>query len=282
MGNVLNRETMGPNTKKIHNWASWILTGIVFITVIAYASSRGYMAYLNVPSITSHWQTSNSVPFPTIDFCPVVPVQIIAKECELEWMDVGFASCLSSVQQSTITIESKPHNCLTFNPQGTINTSNVNELGIQVWINASQLPSDDQIMGCFVSVHPPNMSPSLQVGSSFVADAGELTEVYMGLTKLINLNGSVTMNYYTSASGASSRDKNLSNTLDVDFLFNPSGGWTVNQQYIPYTVNNWIGEVGGFTCLLSFLHIAVLWIFMAIYRQIKKEPVSIPLGSEKF
>lgn len=37
MGNVLNRETMGFQTKRVHNWCSWILTAIFFVVVIIYA-----------------------------------------------------------------------------------------------------------------------------------------------------------------------------------------------------------------------------------------------------
>jgi len=282
MGNVLNRETMGPNTKKIHNWVSWALTGIFFIVVIAYAGWRGYNAYLNVPAVTSRWQPSASIPFPVIDFCPLVPVPIVAKECELEFADTAVSSCLSSVTQTTITIETKIHNCLTFNSQGTLTSSStIDEIGIQVYINSSLLPADDPVMGCFVSIHEYGVAPELEVDSSFIADVAKLTEVYLGLTKLVHLDGTTEMDYYSTASGAQNRDPTLKDTMDVDFWFNPPGGYTVATQYIPYTVNNWIGEVGGFTCLLTFLHTAVLWIFMAIYRKVRDEPVSIQMSKNE-
>lgn len=45
----------------------------------------------------------------------------------------------------------------------------------------------------------------------------------------------------------------------------------MHQQYVAYNKDMWIGEVGGFTCLLTFLHMAVVWILMFIYRRVRPE-----------
>jgi len=276
MGSVLDRETMGPNTKKVHNWVSWGLTAIFFIVVIAYASWRGYYSHLKSPSVTSTWTPQASVPFPSITFCPVVPIPISVLECELEKNDAAVGDCTNTMSQTSIIIESVTYNCLTFNSKGTIfSGATYDEIGIQIYMNSSLLPADDPIMGCFVMVQPAGTAPVLEWEHTFVVDVAKTTEVFLAVTQITRLSGVTELDYIAAASGSQNRDPapTFKDTMDVDFWFNPMGGITVAQEYIPYTVDNWIGEVGGFTCLLTFLHCAVLWIFMAIYRKIKNEPV---------
>lgn len=182
---------------------------------------------------------------------------------------------------------------------GTISSDpTVDELAILVSINSSLLPATDPVLGAFVIVHEVGEPPLLEIGTSFVADGGKLTEAFLRMDETHDLDDSVTSEYTVSASSASSRDPTMADTMDVDFWFaNPvilflflnksklknflKKGAYVHTQYLNYTVDMWIGEVGGFTCLLTFLHTAVLWIFMLIYRRIKPEQPQMRLNDER-
>lgn len=43
-------------------------------------------------------------------------------------------------------------------------------------------------------------------------------------------------------------------------------------------MDQWIGEVGGFACLLTFLHKAIMWIVMLILIKVKpKQARQLPM-----
>jgi len=282
MGNVLNRETMGFQTKRVHNWCSWILTAIFFVVVIIYAGIRGHLAYHQTPAEIVVFQSRTSVPFPVISYCPLVPVPMTVVECELELNDSPVGACdPSTIVSSSLIVEGVLHQCISFNALGTISSDpTVDELAILVSINSSLLPATDPVLGAFVIVHEVGELPLLEIGNSFVADGGKLTEAFLRMDETHDLDGSVTSEYTVSASSASSRDPTMADTMDVDFWFANPGAY-VHTQYLNYTVDMWIGEVGGFTCLLTFLHTAVLWIFMLIYRRIKPEQPQMRLNDER-
>jgi len=270
MGSVLDRDSMEPHTRKAHSWVSGVFAAIFFIVVVAYAAWRGGFTHNKNPTLLSNFQARTSVPFPVFTFCPLVPITLVGTECELEKDDNAIGSCLNTMTASSIMIENKLHNCLSFNVQGTLNSNQtVDEIGIQIFINKTQLPLDDPISGAFVILHTPGTTPEIEAESTFVADVGELTEVFLRLEQTTFLDGSVELDYLSSASGAANQDPTMANTIDIDFWFNPQGMY-VNQQFLNYTVDNWIGEVGGFACLLSFLHYFLVWVIIAIYRRSKE------------
>jgi len=94
------------------------------------------------------------------------------------------------------------------------------------------------------------------------------------------LNGTKQNLYRVSTSSGSIVDKNQIFIMDIDFWFNPMGVY-INKQYRPYTPNMWIGEVGGFACLFTFLHLAAVFIIMFIFKKVKQEPVSARFQDEK-
>lgn len=221
-------------------------------------------------------------------------------ECELELNDSPVGACdPSTIVSSSLIVEGVLHQCISFNALGTISSDpTVDELAILVSINSSLLPATDPVLGAFVIVHEVGEPPLLEIGTSFVADGGKLTEAFLRMDETHDLDDSVTSEYTVSASSASSRDPTMADTMDVDFWFaNPvilflflnksklknflKKGAYVHTQYLNYTVDMWIGEVGGFTCLLTFLHTAVLWIFMLIYRRIKPEQPQMRLNDER-
>jgi len=284
MGNILDKETMGPQTRRIHNWIYWGLTIIFFIVIIVYAGWRGHYAYQKNPATTVTFQPKTEIAFPVITFCPLVPIPMVAVDCELEKDDAFVASCMNTMSTSQLRVESKIHQCLTFNTQGNLKSNSlVDEIAIEVYLNSSLLPAGDEIIGCFVIIHEYGTNPALEVESSFVVDVEKTYEAYMRLDEIITLSGAKEYDYKSTVGGASNRDPTMKDSVDVDFWFNPQGIF-VNQQFLAYNVDMWIGEVGGFTCLLTFLHYAVLCIVIAIYRRITNEPVRFndqPMGQKE-
>jgi len=276
MGNTLVRETMGVQTKRVYNWVSWLLTGGLFIAIIIYAGIRGHQAYNQTPSETLKFVPMTSVNFPAITFCPLVPIKLTIIECEQERNDVGVKDCYSTVQYSSILIESKNHTCITVNafsdPSKIIASNNmVDEIGIQMSVNMSTLPADDPTAGAFVIVQPQGTAPVLAQGSSFVADVGKIMEVMLRVNQLTFMNGTTVLQYVASASGATNVGQAYQGVMDVDFNIYPLGIYQ-SKEYFAYTVQMWIGEVGGFACLFTFLHLAALFLFMLVYRALSKEP----------
>jgi len=272
MGNILDRETMGPQTKRVHNWISWTLTALLFIAVLLYAGFRGYVAHKNLPSERITFAPRSSIPFPVVTMCPFVPVPVMnIVECELELNGNPVGDCYGTITTQMFSVEGQPRSCFVINTQGTLNSDqNADELAIQVYINSTLLPAYEPVLGVFVLINAPNQPTILKTGSSFIADGGKLTEAYIRMDETHHLNKSVSTTYSASPSAASNRDPKMVDTIDVDFWFTDQGAF-IHQEYVAYNVDNWIGEVGGFTCLLTFLHMAVLWIIMAIYRQAKPE-----------
>jgi len=284
MGNTLATDTMGPQTRKAYHLTSWIFTGILLISIIIYAGFRGHTAYTQVPTTSVNFQPMTSVAFPAFTFCPLDPlITLLPVACEIELRGSLVGSCMNTMSQLFLTIEGSSHSCLSFNSIASValmSNGSVDEIGIQVKVQNTTLPAADPLAGAFVFVHNIGSTPMLLDGRSFIADVAKITEAFLRLDQISYLNNTKQNIYRVSTSSGSIIDKNQIFIMDIDFWFNPMGVY-INKQYRPYTPNMWIGEVGGFACLFTFLHLAAVFIIMFIFKKVKQEPVSARFQDEK-
>jgi len=255
---------------RVRRITSIVIGVLLFIVVIIYAGVRGHLAYGGTTAISIVFEPE-PVAFPAITVCPLVPTLLQALVCVKETSLVVDSDCISTVYQKQFTIEGLTHNCLTFNDpkdptQILISTTTKDELAIRVYINASDVPADEAI-GALVLLHVQGIDPTLSLESSFVSDVGKLTEVWLRLDILEDEQRNHLSSWYTASHSAVSykevKPGDALSVMDIDLQFAQQGAYD-NIQYYVYTPDNWIGEVGGFTCLMWFLHWAVLNIIVGI------------------
>jgi len=268
--------------ERIHRLASLVIGAILFIAVVAYAGARGHFAYVHKPSFDQTFQPQGTVNFPAITLCPLWNVPIQPIQCIKETSLVKVADCLSTVHSRQITLEGITLTCITFNEASPILYSNSlsDELAIRVFINSSLIPPDEG-KGALVMLHAPGVDPALEVDSSFVAAAGELTEVWIRKVTITSTTGATEDDYLSTASAADyvpTGPQDFNDVLDIDFAYTEQGVY-FQQQYYAYTPNNWIGEVGGFACLMLFLHKAVCYVIGAIAQKVHPGNPSVRLNN---
>jgi len=255
---------------RIRRISSIFIGVLLFIVVIIYAGVRGGLAYKNEYGIFIRFDVEQ-VAFPAVTICPLVPTHLKALLCVKETALVAEADCLSTVYEKQFVIEGLTHNCLTFNdPQDgskpLMSDTTNDELAVRVFINSSDVTPDEAI-GALCLLHVQGRDPVLSQEGSFVSDIGKLTEVWLRLDVLEDQAGNHLDSWYTAShSAVTYKEVNPGDSLsvmDIDFQFAKQGAYD-NIQFTVYTPDNWIGEVGGFTCLLWFLHWAVVNIIVGI------------------
>jgi len=285
MGNTLATDTMGPQTRKVYNGISWIFTSILLLAILIYAGIRGHVAYNQIPTTSVNFMTTTSVNFPAFTFCPLdAAIRLIPVACEPEYRGVLQGSCLNTMTPLVMYIEGANHSCFSFNSvpaTALVSNTSLDEIGIQMTVDSTSLPNaHEKLGGAYVFVHAVGTPPLFLDGRSFMADVAKITEAFLHLDQISYLNGTTQNIYRVVTSSASVLDTTLNLTMDIDFWFNPLGVY-VNKQYRPYTPDMWIGEVGGFACLFTFLHFAAMFLVMLVYRQLRKEPVSSRFQDER-
>jgi len=254
---------------------------LLFIAVVAYAGVRGHFAYNHKVSFEQTFQASAAVNFPAITVCPLWNIPISPVACIKETSLVKNADCLSTVTSKQITLEGITLTCLTFNEGDPILYSNSlnDELAIRVFVNSSLIPPDEG-KGALVMLHAQGVQPDLEVESSFVAASGELTEVWIRKITITSVTGSLEDDFLSTASAADyvpTGPLDFDSILDIDFAYTEQGVY-YQTQYYAYGPNNWIGEVGGFACLMLFLHRAVLFIIGFIIMRVHPSQPSTRLN----
>jgi len=271
MGNIQSEMSIEQQrTRRVLN----LVTGaILFFTVLLYAGFRGYNAYHHKPAIMTNFVTASPVHFPAVTFCPLVNTVLIPLACVTETALVATSNCMSTVTNNTVNIEGVVRNCITFNSNdnNALSSSTTNdELAVRVYINASQVPPDEPI-AALVMLHDGDEAPEIEAESSFLADVGELTEVWVSLYEIHRINGAVEDDYIATVSAAEyqpTSPQDPTSVMDVDIQFIQQGKY-VSQEYYVYTTYNWFGEVGGFACLLMFLQITFVWLVMLVVGCVK-------------
>jgi len=280
MGNLCTHHRFDdrPRLQRIHNIFSIIVLVVLFLAVLLYAGFRGYRAYNHLPDTLTNFVAKTSVPYPAVTVCPLVAIPITAIECIRETATVEVEVCSAPAYTKVYNIEGINHNCLTFNdPQNnvgkilTANSSN-DEFTIIVQVNVSAVPPGEQI-GCLVMVHDQGFDPELEEEETFIASAGQVTEIFMSRYHYTFINGSSETEYIVRASGSAvtpEAGEDVTTLVDMDFVYTNFGIYE-ESEYYAYTVDQWIGEVGGFACLMIFLHHSFVWLVMTIISLIIKE-----------
>jgi len=274
MGNfVVAEHNKSDEALKIESIISWIVIAILFITSIIYAGIRGYYAYNHNPALVTTFVPASSIPFPWVTFCRDGAVPLEPYECVFENKGAVVSDCMKTATYQTFLIEGSNHDCWRFNSDSSLKIqSKDNEVAILLKLNVSKyLPGQERILGGLVIIHPQNTSPIMKKGTAFLVEAGVITEVWLQYNQLIMLNGTTVPSYdcITSQVGVdASIDPTLSYTIDVDFVFTDIGSYN-SVQYYAYTPDNWIGEVGGFVCLFTFLHHAFMFIVSIVVNRWK-------------
>jgi len=271
----INRFGENPTVRKIRLGIKWSIGLILFLSVVIFAGFRGVIAYNNQSVTLIQFEQRSSVNFPAVTICPMEPSNLSLVECVKETGSNDVVDCSSSKYSRIFPLEGSFFQCLTFNDpqdgsQPIFSESLADEFEIQIMINSSQVPIGEAI-GVLVMLHDQGSEPLLEEESSFVSTIGELTEVWISLNNIHYINGSTENDFKASTSAADLREDtpgSFQNLIAVAMSFTQQGVF-INQEYYVYTPNNWIGEIGGFVCLLWFLHWVVTNILLFIILKVK-------------
>jgi len=254
---------MSEEGKRMSRILSAIITFLLFLAVLLYAGFRGYNAYHHDPDSRTVWQARTQIDFPAITFCPLGVIPLTPVECVLEVKEVHTNNCLSSAVQTAVYFEGVTKNCWTFNSNAALKVNSIDdELAIGLSLNFSQYgPDDEPLMGALVIVHSSTVGAVISHETSFAVDVGKVTEAWLQRYETNLINGTMVPTYVQAqVSSVSVWNPKVNSTVDVDFVFTDGPGAYVVTQYYSYTVDIWIGEVGGFACLMLFLHMAVMFL----------------------
>jgi hypothetical protein len=212
----------------------------------------------------------SSVAFPAVTFCPEnLPLMILS--CTTERSGLLTSNCPPQTITTTyVVVEGINQTCYTFNSQGTIMSQGEHdELAIELYINNTNWMNYEPVIGALCFVHDPNTPPMLEQESTFVVSGGKITSVFLSVNVIHYLNGTIERDWVATHSSASvdlNANPAAQTIFDTDFVIINPGVFNVTQYYA-YTVHQWIGEVGGFACLLIFLHRTVVFLIMFIVHR---------------
>lgn len=208
--------------------------------------------------------------FPAITVCPLDNVStLVALECAHEHDGQLVLNC-SAPTVDYVVSEGVNLTCMTFNnppSNGVViqATSVDEEIAIEIQVQPNRLLSE--AFGVIVLLHDQGVPPEISEGSSMLVDTGELTEFWLSKTVDTEIDGTVEVSWTAEVTAVTLNPNvvgvNTSMIVDMDFAFTEVGYYN-EQQYYAYTVDNWIGEVGGLAALLLFLHRAFLFLVMAL------------------
>jgi hypothetical protein len=257
-----NSTSTSPQSSRVENVLSIILTLLLFCAVIIYAGFRGYHAYHHLPATQSNFMPMAQVPYPAVTFCPE-SLPLLHNSCIIERSGITVGKCDSTMTIIHHVVEGINQTCFKYNSLGTVmSTGDHDELAVKISLDTSKgWGTIEPIVGALLFIHDPNVVPELQQESTFMVDAGHVTTVFLSANYLTYMNGTKEVDWIATHSAASVADPTMNTTFDVDFMIIAAGVNNVTQYYV-YTVDQWIGEVGGFASLMLFLHRTVLWIIM--------------------
>jgi len=280
MGNICTHHRFEgrPRLQRINFIFSIIVLLILFVVVLIYAGFRGYTAYHHDSAAITRFVSQDSIPYPAVTVCPLVAVPIFALECIRETATSEVENCSASSYAKSYEIEGISHNCLTFNdPQNSQGQAlsaltPYDELTIMVKMNVSAVPPGEQI-GCLVMIHQQGEEPELGLETSIIASAGAVTEIWLQRWVYYLTNHTQDIEYVAVAYGstvAPEAGENVAQIIDLDFVYTDQGIFEY-KEYYPYTPDQWIGEVGGFACLMIFLHQTFVFLVMSVVSLLIRE-----------
>lgn len=282
----------------------WQLSGgaLLFVTVLLYAGSdssmlisqvgfRGKYAYDHLPIEQESFVSADEVLFPVITICPtnyqysLIPTACV-KQTALQSTQTRDV-CENSIYTREVNIRGVTYPCFTINdpkgkfvvPYPPLSSSSVaDQIRVEIFSNTSSMPPNTRV-GAFIILHTNTTPPNVTRDNSFIADSGKST---LGLLRRIThkyLSGATNDSFVVETSVASLFGSSIENTEVI--LSYTEEGYYISTEYYDYTIYNWFGEVGGFACLMLFLHWSVgFWVeTFSIFWAKKKQTSHVELSS---
>jgi len=277
MGSISSRVEHIPTLKRVHTILSWTVGFILFLTAVIYAGVRGSGAYHHLPATQSTFVPGGIINFPAVTVCGIeAHTPLTAIECIREHDRVENLDCLPFAKQTTASFEGTPLQCITFNEptdsSAVLQSNSIDdELGIMAVLDTSTVDSE---IGCLVFLH--DQGAPLEIEEAFVIEVRKLTEVWVTKEIITLLNGTTEVDWHARTTYMGLKPTNDTRAIiDMDVAF-VTQGYLDSRQYYVYAVDNWIGEVGGLSALLFFLHQAFIFLVMipAIFFYQRKYPSS--------
>jgi len=273
MGNIVTTARLSEKGKKISEVVSLIVVSLLFLAVLLYAGFRGHYAYDHDPASLTKYEERETVKYPSVTVCPLsqnIPLQPI--DCILEYQEVSFLDCMFAVRPIAILYDGKNRTCFTFNYDGSLVSKSPNDdFTVKVALDTATA-SNDTLLGVVTFLHSENEEPTLNTVGSFIADVGKFTNVWLRINYYEYVDNSKKVQYTANkVSSASIASLPVPGFVQLNFLF-PESGVYKTTEYYPYTIHNWIGEVGGFACLMTFIHFTIIIILTLILMKLTPAP----------
>jgi len=272
MGNLVSTEKLSPSARKISDAVSGVVVTLLLVAVCLYAGFRGRYAYHHDPASITKFEQKETVKYPAVTTCPLRSGGILQPlDCSLQFQEDTFSSCMFSVKPISVFYDGMNRNCYTFNSDGSLVSKTPNdEFSVKLSVNTTIPTTDEEpVLGALVFLHKWDQDPTLSATSAFLADSLKLTNVWLKINEYEDIDGKETRIYSANkVSSATIVSTLVDNLVCLNFVF-PESGIYETVQYYPYTVHNWIGEVGGFACLLTFIHFVIIAFVNLVLRKLK-------------
>jgi len=269
--------------RKVKLVFSFILFVLLLIAVILYAGLRSYYAFHHQPATLTVFEDRETIKYPAATICPISRNPITPELCKLEYQQSTRANCMWAVKAHYVYFDGVNRTCSTFNYDGSlVSKSPDDEFIVRVQVNSSAVNHTESYrLGALVFVHPFDKDPLLTPASSFIVDVSKLTNVWLRLNKMKYFNGSTETSFVAyKVSPATLVSDEADSIIELNFII-PESGEFVTTEYYPYSANNWIGEVGGFACLMLFIYYALtMLVHMILMRKSRKTVAAKPADGE--
>jgi len=263
--NELIRATkLSPQGRKISESLSILVTSLLILTVALYAGFRGNFVYNHDPASLTKYEEKETVNYPAATVCPLGGDTTVQPEvCLLEFQEQPFTNCMFAVKETTVYYDGINRSCHMFNYDGSLVSKTPDDEFIVSLSVSSTNSSNQTALGALVFVHAFFQQPTLNTVGSFIADVSKFTNVWLKINRYQYVNGTHTTVYSANKVSSATMAIPQPNTVNINFVF-PDSGVYEQIEYYPYTIYDWMGEVGGFAFLMTCLHFAVTLIINII------------------
>ncbi|KAJ3313499.1 hypothetical protein HDV04_001928 [Boothiomyces sp. JEL0838] len=273
--------------QEIKEAIEYTLGSLFTLIVILYAAVRAHKVYTQLPATFSTTSVPKALPielanqffpnqlppttfeFPAFTVCVPAHTTIKVTTCGAKQYPIeAIKSCdLLGIYNRTMTIQGQTVPCVTVHDlPGSQLVANSNQDSFVLELQVVAPPN--VTTEAMVTAHHhlgPNVTPTLDFDNFFDVGASSMVEIMGRKVVEIDINEDIQYDYDLKSSTVV--EPNQPNTrIALEFWY-PQLEITYTKTFLPFDKNNWLGEVGGYACLMYFLLRLILGITVAAFKR---------------
>ncbi|KAJ3272379.1 hypothetical protein HDV01_005562 [Terramyces sp. JEL0728] len=265
----------------------YTLGSLFTLIVILYAAIRAHKVYTQMPATFSTTSLPNALPidlvnqffpnqlppstfeFPAFTVCVPPHSNISVSTCGARQYPVdAITACdTKGIYQRTILIQGQTVPCITVHDlPGAQLVANTNQDSFVLVLQVIAPPNITTEAMVIAHHHSgPKVTPKPDFDSFFDVGVSSMVEI-LG-RKVVEIDINEVLHYDYDLKSSTVVEPNQPNTrIAIEFWY-PQLEITYSKTFLPFDKNNWLGEVGGFACLMFFLLRLVMALTVAIFKR---------------